>query len=114
MYTLITNEAKRLNQIIKESKEYKQYLLTMERVKENQELYQAMNSFRRRNFELQSYDDGVNRYQEIHNLALEYEKILRNPIVNEFLIAEQMISRKMEQVYEVIVEDLEFDYSYME
>ena len=110
----MTNEAKVLNKTIKESEEYKQYLLTMQRIKENQELYQAMNSFRRRNYELQSYDDGVNRYQEIHNLALEYEKVLRNPLVNDFLVAEQIVSRKLEKVYETIVEDLEFDYSYME
>ena len=111
---MIANEAKILNQTIKNSDEYTQYMSAMRKVKENQELYQAMNSFRRRNYELQSYDDGVNRYQEIHNLALEYEKVLRNPVVNEFLVAEQVISRKLEQVYETIVEDLEFDYSYME
>lgn len=111
---MITNEAKILNQTIKNSDEYKNYLDSMQKVKENQELYQAMNSFRKRNYELQSYEDGVNRYQEIHNLALEYEKVLRNPLVNDFLVAEQVISRKLEQVYETIVEDLEFDYSYME
>lgn len=111
---MITNEAKVLNQTIKDSAEYKQYLLAMQDVKANQELYQAMNTFRRRNYELQSYNDGVNRYQEIHNLALEYEKVLRNPLVNEFLVAEQVLSRKLEQVYDAIVEDLEFDYSYME
>ena len=111
---MIANEAKILNQTIKNSDEYTMYLSAMQKVKENQELYQAMNSFRKRNYELQSYDDGVNRYQEIHNLALEYEKVLRNPIVNEFLVAEQVISRKLEQVYETIVQDLEFDYSYME
>ena len=106
---MITNEAKVLNQTIKDSAEYKQYLLAMQDVKANQELYQAMNTFRRRNYELQSYNDGVNRYQEIHNLALEYEKVLRNPLVNEFLVAEQVLSRKLEQVYDTIVEDLEFD-----
>ncbi|MBQ9984578.1 MAG: YlbF family regulator [Lachnospiraceae bacterium] len=111
---MVTNEARILNQTIKDSEEYNRYQQAMHKVKENQELYQAMNIFRRRNYELQSYDDGVNRYQEIHNLALEYEKVLRNPLVNEFLIAEQMISRKLEEVYEAIVEDLEFDYSYME
>lgn len=111
---MITNEAKVLNQTIKDSEEYKQYMSTMHKVKANQELYQAMNAFRRRNYELQSYDDGVNRYQEIHNLALEYEKVLRNPLVNDFLVAEQVISRKLEQVYENIVDGLEFDYSYME
>lgn len=111
---MITNEAKVLNQTIKDSDEYKQYLSAMQRVRENQELYQAMNSFRKRNFELQNYDDGVNRYQEIYDLALEYEKVLRHPIVNDFLVAEQVISRELENVYEAIVEGLEFDYSYME
>ncbi len=111
---MITKEAKVLNQTIKDSAAYQQYLSAMEKVKQNQELYQAMNSFRRRNFELQSYDDGVNRYQEIHNLALEYEKVLRHPTVNEFLVAEQVISRKLEEVYETVVDGLEFDYSYME
>ena len=78
------------------------------------ELYQAMNAFRRRNFELQSYDDGINRYEEIHKLSLEYEKVLREPLVNDFLIAEQIFSRKLAQVYEMIAEGLELDYDYME
>lgn len=111
---MITQEAKKLNQIIKESEEYNNYNRTMKRVQENQELYQAMNSFRRRNYELQSYEDGINRYQEIYNLALEYEKVLRNPVVNEFLVAEQILSRKMTEVYEVIADGLELDYTYME
>ncbi len=111
---MITNEARTLNQTIKDSDAYKDYVNALEKVKNNPDLYQAMNSFRRRNFELQSYDDGVNRYQEIHQLALEYEKVLRNPLVNEFLVAEQVISRQLEGVYELIVDGLEFDYSYME
>lgn len=111
---MITKEAAKLNQTIKESTEYQNYLTAIRRLKENQELYQAMNSFRRRNYELQSYDDGINRYQEINNLGLEYEKVLRNPLVNEFLIAEQILSRKMTRVYELIADGLELDYSYME
>lgn len=111
---MITKEAIRLNQTIRESSEYQNYITALVRLRGNQELYQAMNSFRRRNYELQSYDDGINRYQEINNLALEYEKILRNPLVNEFLIAEQILSRKMTHVYELIADGLEIDYSYME
>ena len=108
------DHARRLNQAIKDSEEYKLYQETLEAVKNNPELYQAMNTFRRRNYELQSYDDGINRYQEIHNLGLEYENILRNPVVNGFLIAEQMLSRKMADMYETITDGLEMDYSYME
>ena len=111
---MITEEAQKLNRMIRDSKEYQDYLLAKQSVQENPELYEAMNNFRKRNYELQSYEDGVNRYFEIHNLALEYEKVLRNPLVNHFLITEQIISRKMAQMYEKIAEDLEFDYNYME
>jgi len=111
---MITKEAYQLNQVIKDSEEYQNYLQAKNRVKENEELYQAMNSFRRRNFELQNYDDGVNRYEEIRNLSMEYEKVLRKPLVNDFLVAEQIFSRKLAEVYEVIVDGLELDYDYLE
>ena len=111
---MITKEAYQLNQVIKNSEEYQKYLQAKDKVKKNIELYHAMNSFRRRNFELQSYDDGINRYEEIHNLSLEYEKVLRDPSVNEFLVAEQILSRKLVEVYEMIAEGLELDYDYME
>ena len=106
--------AKELNRIIKESEEYKRYRETLAAVKSNQELYNAMNDFRRKNYELQSYDDGINRYHEIHNLGLENETMLRNPLVNNFLVAEQILSRKMTEMYEVIADGLEMDYEYME
>ena len=111
---MITDIAEQLNRAIRESEEYARYQHTMKVVMANPNLYHAMNTFRRRNFELQSYDDGVNRYQEIHNLGLEFEETLRNPIVNDFLIAEQVLSRKLEHVYEMIADGLELDYSYME
>lgn len=110
---MITKEAYQLNQVIKDSEEYQVYLKAKNRVKENQELYQAMNEFRRKNFELQSFDDGINRYEEIHKISLQYEQVLRNPMVNEFLVAEQVLSRKLTEVYEVIAEGLELDYDYM-
>lgn len=111
---MIVAEARQLNQVIKNSEEYTRYQRAREQVVANQELYGRMNEFRRRNYELQSYDDGVNRYQEIHNLSLEYETTLRNPIVNEFLVAEQILTRKMAMVYETIADGLELDYNYME
>ena len=111
---MITELAAKLNQAIKESDEYVRYQKTMEAVKKHPDLYQSMNTFRRRNYELQSYDDGVNRYAEIHNLSLEYEPTLRTPVVNDFLIAEQIFSLKLEEMYEIIAEGLNLDYDYME
>lgn len=106
--------ATRLNSAIKESEEYRRYCETLEAVKRNPEQYQAMNAFRRRNYELQSYDDGVNRFHEINNLGFEFEKVVRDPAIYDFLIAEQMLSRKMTQMYEMIADGLELDYDYME
>lgn len=103
-----------MNQVIKNSEEYTRYQNARQNIVANQDLYNKMNEFRRRNYELQSYDDGVNRYQEIHNLGLEYETTLRNPLVNEFLVAEQILTRKLAMVYESIAEGLELDYNYME
>ncbi|MBR1866704.1 MAG: YlbF family regulator [Lachnospiraceae bacterium] len=110
----MTEAALELNQIIRGSEEYHRYQQAVKAVKEETELYQAMNTFRRRNYELQSRDDGVNRYHEIHNLSVEFEHILSNPLVNEFLVAEQILSRKLQQIYEVIADGLELDYDYME
>ena len=47
-------------------------------------------------------------------MSLEFEPVLRNPAVNEFLVAEQVLTRKMAMVYETIADGLELDYSYME
>lgn len=108
------NKARELNEVIKQSEEYSKYQEALTAVRNNQELYQAMNAFRRRNYELQSYDDGINRYQEIHNLGLEYEQVLRHPVVNTFLVAEQILSRRMAEMYELITDGLDMDYQYME
>lgn len=107
-------QAKALNEKIKKSEEYMRYQEALTALKANRELYDSMNVFRRRNYELQSYDDGINRYHEIHNLGLEFENVLRNPLVNNFLVAEQILSRKMTEMYEMITEGLELDYDYME
>lgn len=111
---MITEEAYQLNQVIKNSEEYNHYLKAMKNVMDDEQLYQEMNAFRKRNYELQSYDDGVNRYQEIYDLGVEYEEILKNPIVNEFLVSEQILSRKLAEAYEIIADGLELDYTYME
>lgn len=107
-------EAQGLNQRIRTSEEYIRYQTAMKNVMENAELYAKMNAFRKRNFELQNIDDGNNHYEELYALAIEYEQVLRVPVVNEFLMAEQILSRKLSEIYEVIAEGLELDYAYME
>lgn len=111
---MMEQEAARLNNLIKQSPEYLDYVRAKQAVMANRELYDAMNSFRRRNYDLQSYDDGINRFNEITGLTNEYERILKEPVVSDFLVAEQVLTRKLQSVYELISEGLDLDYSYME
>ncbi len=110
----MVDKAKELNSVIRSSDEYIKYQNAKREIMENEELYHAMNAFRKRNYELQSSEDGMNHYEESWNLTREYEKILLHPLVNQFLVSEQILSKKLATVYEVIAEDLELDYDYME
>lgn len=105
----VITESKILNEHIKDSEEYKKYISTKRRLCENIELCNKLKEFRRKNYELQNRQ-GVNPYDEVLNLVLEYDELLHNSIVNEFLIAEQHICRMMQTVYNSIAEGLEFDY----
>lgn len=107
-------EAKVLNQLIRNNQEYLRYQDAMKKVMEDTELYGKMNEFRKKNYELQNMDDGKNHYEELYALAIEYEKVLRHPMVNEFLMAEQIFSKRLSEVYEYIADGLELDYTYME
>lgn len=107
-------KAKELNCVIRNSEEFIKYQKAKRQIMENDELYQAMNAFRKRNYELQNSEDGMNHYEESWNLTREYEKILLHPLVNQFLVSEQILSKKMALMYEVLAEGLELDYDYME
>lgn len=106
-------QSKQLNMKIRQSNEYNHYIRTKNRLKEDEELYSALNEFRRRNFELQSSNENINMYDEITTLANEYEKILHNSKVNEFLVAEQRICRLMQDVYSSMADSLDFDFGFI-
>lgn len=102
-------ESRRLNEHIKNSDEYKKYIDTKRKLYDNMELCNQLKEFRRRNYELQNRQ-GMNPYDEVLALVLEYDELLHNSIVNDFLIAEQHICRMMQTVHNSIAEGLEFDY----
>lgn len=50
-----------------------------------------------------------NPYDEVNNLFMEYDSIVHDTIVNDFIRAEQKLVRMMKLVYEQIADDLDFD-----
>lgn len=105
----VINESKQLNEKIKQSDEYKKYIDTKKVLCDNIELYNRLKEFNDRNYELQN-QTSMNPYDEVSALVREYDELLHNSIVNEFLRAEQHICKMMQQVYNSIAEGLEFDY----
>lgn len=105
----VINESKQLNAHILESEEYQTYLRTKQALRENEELSRNLREFRAKNYELQNRQ-GINPYDEMIDLTREYDELLHNSIVSDFLQAEQKICKLLQQVFDSVTEGLEFDY----
>ncbi len=103
-----------LNKALLDSKEYQVYKNAEKALKEQRELYDAVNAFRKRNRQIQMYASDETVFDEMNQLTTEYGTVLRNHLVEEFLIAEQRLCRMMQDVYVLIGKNLEFDDEYME
>lgn len=105
----VIREAKQTNQKIKRTKEYIMYIETRNRLLEDKNLFNQLKEFRKRNYEIQR-SIGGNSFEEINNLVAEYDFLLHNSIVSDFLKAEQRICRLMRELFQSISEGLEFEY----
>lgn len=101
--------SKEINLRIKESKEYTRYLEAKKALIANEQLANGLKEFRRRNNELQRYN-SEDSFDATVNLSKEFDELLHNSLVSEFIGAEQRICKMMQQMYVSIIEGLEFDY----
>ncbi|MCM1084059.1 MAG: YlbF family regulator [Clostridium sp.] len=105
----IINQSIHINELIKKSSEYKWYTRADKKLHEHVDLYNQLKEYRRRNSELQNLE-GINPYDEVVALVKEYDVLLHNSIVSDFLKAEVHLCSVLETVYNRIIEGLEFDY----
>lgn len=103
-----------LNKSLLESAEYQKYVSAQAAVKAEPELYRAMNDYRRRNRQIQMYASDDTIFDETNRVLYDFEVVLKNELVAEFLAAEQKLVRMLQQVYVNLGSNLEFDDSYME
>ena len=109
----VIEKRKELNAQIRDSKEYNNYISTSKALKEDWELYQAFNDFRRKNYIIQNSNEDRNFYDEIEALNNEFASVLNNSKVSEFVSAEHRICKLMKSVYTSISDSLEFDYDFI-
>ncbi len=94
---------------IMESDTYKEYLHQRERIKKQPELYDKVNEFRQRNFELQNETDEEELFDRMELFEKEYEKFRENPLVDDFLRAELSFCRLMQEVDLLLAEAIDFE-----
>lgn len=105
----VIEQSAQLNIKIKQSAEYQKYIDTKRVLYDNNELYNRLREFRNRNNALQA-KQGCEIFDEMNALLREYDELLHNSIVSDFMNAEQRICKMMQQMYEALAEGLEFDY----
>lgn len=92
---------------IKATQVYQEYVRQKERVRQFPDLKEQIDTFRRRNYELQMSAD--NDFNRIDSFEKEYEDFRENPVVADFLAAELAFCRMMQKADLAIVEAMEFE-----
>lgn len=114
MDSKIEEKAKELALLIKNSQEYKNYLLCREVLKEDEALYRRVNDFRRANFVLQVEGNTETLYDEMERLQREFSPARQDIRVSGFLQYEHSLCRILQQIDEMLLEGLDFDIKFLE
>lgn len=114
MDSRIEQKAKELAELIRESQEYKNYLLCRETLKTDEELYKKVNDFRRENFLLQVEGETDRLYDEMSRMQSEIAPLRKDERVSGFLQNEHFLCRLLQHIDEVLLEELDFDIEFLE
>ncbi len=97
-----------LNQLIRESEEYKTYTHARNAIKANDDLYNSLMDFKRIYSDILQYTEG-NPYDEILRIYNENDDLLHNSTVNEYLRAESAFSKLVRSVIDKVSDGLIMD-----
>jgi cell fate (sporulation/competence/biofilm development) regulator YlbF (YheA/YmcA/DUF963 family) len=106
----VMDKARELSETIAASETYQRYALQRDILRKQPDLYQKVNEFRQRNYELQNAEDNSEAlFEKMEAFEKEYEKFRENPLVDDFLRAELAFCRMMQSLSDVIMEDIDFE-----
>ena len=113
----LIEKAQELKTMIQNSAEYIQpydqkYDSCRHILKEDEELYRKVNEFRKKNFEFQT--EGSAENGQADRLAEAYADVLGQKAVMEYMNAELILCRKLQEIYGLLVGDLEFDLDFLQ
>ncbi len=111
----IMDKTQELLDLIIGSEDYQRYQKGLQELKESGDIYKRVNEFRLKNlsYQLLGDIDSDTNYDNMQQLYTEYKDILMEPMVSQFMFAEQSICKIMRKVQNKIAEGVDIDISYM-
>ena len=104
----LIEECRKLNQMIMDSKEYKNYVFARSTINSNEDLSNQINEFLNRYNDVMRYTDG-NPYDELLGLYNENDELIHNSSVNEFLRAKSSFSKLVKRLIDEISDGLDIE-----
>ncbi len=98
-----------VNQLLKESEEYKRFVFARNALSANADMYARLKALKARYTDVQTYWEG-NPYDEIYHMCEENDELLHNSVVNEYLRAESALSRLIRRMVDEIIAGFHIDF----
>lgn len=105
----IEEATKKFAAYIQEFDTYKEYRYQREKLKKQPELYEKVNEYRQRNFDLQNETDSEDLFDRMEAFEREYAKFRENPLVEDFLRAELAFCRLMQDINVLLSAEIDFE-----
>ena len=105
----IMKVSEELNKMILESDVYTMYIKAKEKLMERPELLDSVRRFRQRSYDIQENSNIDNPFDEINNLSREYDEVVHDTIVIEYIRAAQRFCKMMNRMYETIAADIDVE-----
>ena len=105
----IEEATKKFAAYIQQSDIYKEYFNQRERLKKQPELYEKVNEYRQRNFDIQNETDSEDLFDRMDEFEREYAKFRENPLVEDFLRAELSFCRLMQEINVLLTAEIDFE-----
>lgn len=109
----VADQTKFLIEAVQDSGEYCHYQELLKKVMQDSFLYGKINELRKKSWALQLEEE--NDFLEANRTIFkEYEEIMTNPVVNDFLIAEQTLCNMIRNIHHEILECVNLDIGFLE
>ena len=105
----IEEATKKFAAYIQETDTYKEYWYQREKIKKQPELYDKVNEYRQKNFDLQNESDSEDLFDRMEAFEQEYAKFRQNPMVEDFLRAELAFCRMMQDINVLLTSEIDFE-----